>query len=358
MYSLLIFFTLSIALLSLLLQERGPHVSYCLLWIAVSAAGFLSHYFFVFAWLASAVFLFLHPGKFQRRWLLSSTVGVGLLVLPWVWPAASQFNAWKVTRGWLNEKPVGFHRTVALALQFTQFFFSRGHGLWRTPWWSTLSSVILFGIAAAVAAWRLGRELFRGPRLLLWLWLIAGCAGPTVIDLLQHTYLAANPRYALAGLPAACLLGGIAFSSIDRIGNVLLCLFVAAWLPDLANIYKHESRYDEPFEKVAQIISATAKASDVVLIHSIPSGVLGIARYVQTSAPLASWIQQLGNRRVPDSLQALTQGRSGILLLKLHAVEASAPEEDWLRANAVTIDLSRTKTLELIQFEPAFGSTF
>src|SRR5205085_5023556 len=46
MYSLLIFFALTTAWVSLVLQERGPHLGYCLLWIIFSAAGFLSHYFF------------------------------------------------------------------------------------------------------------------------------------------------------------------------------------------------------------------------------------------------------------------------------------------------------------------------
>lgn len=360
MYSLLIFFALAAALVSLLLQERGPHVGYCLLWVALSVAGFLTHYFFVFPWLASAAFLLRQPGKFQRRWLLLCGLAIGLIVLPWLWVAAPTFSSWKVTQGWLNWEPIGFHRIRALVAQFTQFFFAEGDGLWRTPPWSTLCSVTLFGLAAAFApAGHFRQQLFSGRCVLLWLWLIAGCAGPTAIDLLQDTYTAAIPRYAITGVPAACLLGGIVLSSVGpRLGLALLSLVVVTWLPGLRNIYRQESRYGEPVREIAQIISGTAKPSDLVLIHSIPSGVLGVARYAQTSAAFGSWVGQLGNRHVPKSLQTLAQGRSRILLVKLHEVGAPAPEEDWLRANASMLNQKRIQTIELIDFQPKTGATF
>jgi 4-amino-4-deoxy-L-arabinose transferase-like glycosyltransferase len=359
MYSLLIFLALATALASLLLQERGPQVGYCLLWVALSAAGFLTHYFFVFPWLASAAFLLLQPGKFQRRWLLLCALATGLIIFPWIWVAAGTFNSWKLTQGWLNWEPIGFHRTQALVAQFTQFFFAEGDGLWPTPPWSALCSITLFGLAAGLAPAGLRQKLFSGRSLFLWLWLIAGSVGPTAIDLLQDTYTAAFPRYAIGGVPAACLLGGIVLSSAGpRLGVALLCLVVVAWLPGLHNIYRQDSRYGEPVREIAQIISATARPSDLVLVHSIPSGVLGIARYAQTSAAFGSWVGQLGNRRVPESLKTLAHGRSRILLVKLHEVGAPAPEEDWLRANASMMNQKRSQAIDLIDFQPKRDSAF
>ena len=361
MYSLLIFLALATALASLLLQERGPGVGYCLLWIALSAAGFLTHYFFVFPWLANAAFLFFQPGNFYRRWLLLCGLATGLIILPWIWMAAGTFNDWKVTQGWLEWKPMGFHRVRALAAQFTQFFSADGDGLWRTPPWFALCSLTLFGLAAALApAGRLRQQLFSGRCLFLWLWLIAACVGPTAIDLLQHTYTSAFPRYAISGVPAACLLGGIVLSLVGpRLNVAFLCLVVIAWLPGLHNIYRQESRYGEPVRKIAQSISATAGPFDLVLVHSIPSGVLGLARYARTSAPFCSWVQQLGNRHVPESLKALAHGRSRIVLVEfeLHEV-APAPEEGWLRATATTVNQKRNETINLIEFKPSTGSTF
>jgi uncharacterized membrane protein len=360
MYSLLIFLTLATAFVSLLLQERGLRVGYCSLWVALSAAGFLTHYFFVFPWLANAAFLFLQPGKFQRRWLMLCGLATGLIILPWVWVAAGAFNSWKVTQGWLSWKPIGFHRIQALAEQFTQFFSADGDGLWRTPPWSALCSITLFGFAAALApSGYLRRQLFSGPCLFLWLWLIASSVGPTAIDLLQHAYTAAFPRYAISGVPAACLLGGIVLSSVGpRLGVAMLCLVVVAWLPGLHNIYRQGSRYGEPVREIAQIVSATARPSDLVLVHSIPSGVLGLARYAQTSAAFGSWVGQLGTRHVPKSLQTLSQGRSRILLVKLHEVGAPAPEEAWLRANASMMNQKRIQAIDLIDFQPKTNSAF
>ena len=351
MYSLVVFLSVATALVSLVLQERGPHVGYCLLWVTLSAAGFLTHYFFVFPWVASAAFLFLQPGKFARRWLIGCSLLIALLILPWTWVAGGMFDSWKVTQGWLN-KPGGFHRTRAFVTQFTQFLFPPGTGLWTTPRWAKILLLMLFGSLALLAIWRLRLRLFTGRRLLLWMWLIAACAGPTFIDLLQHTHTAAIPRYAFAGVPAACLLAGTVLSLIgNRLRIALLCLILVAWIPGLYNIYRQSSRSGEPVREIAQNISATAGPSDIVLVHSIPSGVIGVARYVQTPAVLASWVEQLGNRRVPESLQRLAEGRNRVLLVKVHAVGAPAPEEDWLRANAVVLNQQRIQAINLIDFK-------
>jgi hypothetical protein len=61
---------------------------------------------------------------------------------------------------------------------------------------------------------------------------------------------------------------------------------------------------------------------------------------------------------VPKSLQTLAQGRSRILLVKLHEVGALAPEEDWLRANASMVNQKRIQTIELIDFQPKTVATF
>ena len=83
--------------------------------------------------------------------------------------------------------------------------------------------------------------------------------------------------------------------------------------------------------RIAEFVSSEATPSDLVLVHSIPSGVLGIARYANPSLNITSWVQQLGNRKVPDSLLALGRGRSRLLYVKVHQLNEPAPEEEWLR---------------------------
>jgi hypothetical protein len=127
------------------------------------------------------------------------------------------------------------------------------------------------------------------------------------------------------------------FSPKLRARILLLLLLALARIPDIRSTYHLRSRSGEPFRELAQALTSSDGASDLVLVHSIPSGVLGIARYFNGSAPMSSWVGQLGNRPVPESMQALARGRPCISFLKIHEVGEPAPEEDWLRANVVVV---------------------
>ena len=85
---------------------------------------------------------------------------------------------------------------------------------------------------------------------------------------------------------------------------------------------------------------------------------LGIARYAQGPAGLASWVGQLGTRRVPESLRALADGRKRIVLVKVHEVGEPAPEEGWLRANAVVFDEVHLGAGTIVDFRPRSAKTF
>ena len=78
----------------------------------------------------------------------------------------------------------------------------------------------------------------------------------------------------LAFRQLVCFEGFCSSSVGPMLGLALLSLVVVTWLPGLSNVYRQESRYGEPVREIAQIISATARPSDLVLIHSIPSGCL------------------------------------------------------------------------------------
>ena len=98
--------------------------------------------------------------------------------------------------------------------------------------------------------------------------------------------------------------------------------------------------------------------SQLILAHSIPSGVLGIARYVNGSAALASWVGQLGERQVPDSIHALVAGRSRIRFVRVHEVGQPAPEEDWLRKHAEVVSEMRLGTAIVVDFRPKSSEQF
>ena len=138
----------------------------------------------------------------------------------------------------------------------------------------------------------------------------------------------------------------------------MLSLIILAWLPNLATIYEGDSRKAQPFSEIANAVSSDGNPSELILAHSIPSGVLGIARYANGSAALASWVGQLGKRQVPDSIRALVAGRSRIRFVRVHEVEQSAPEEDWLRKHADVVSEMRLGTAVVVDFRPKSSEQF
>jgi uncharacterized membrane protein len=359
MYSLFLFCVVATAWTSLVLYQRGGDTTIYVLWILASAAGFLTHYFFIFPWMAMVAFLFLHSATFGRWRLLVCILLVGLAILPWYALAAGSVGHWRVTQGWLQLHPTEFSRSRAIRNQFLQFFSSSGAGLWNSRRWSSVPSVALFAFIAAAMAWRLRLRIFTGPRLFLVLWFLFVCAAPTVIDLLQHTYIANNPRYTFAALPAVYLLAAIGLCTLTRrTALVALLLILLFWTAPIINIYRQRSRSGEPFREVARAMNSSARSSDLILVHSIPSGVLGIARYANGVSVLASWVQQLGDRRVPESLHTLAADRARILFVLAHPLGEPTPEEDWLRANAMVVREVQMERMKMVEFRPKDAATF
>jgi hypothetical protein len=359
MYSLLWLSVLATTWASLVLQQRGEGTAICALWTVVSAIGFLTHYFFIFPWLGLVAYLFIRPGKLSRARLTFCLLVTGLIVLPWYSKLPESISSWRVTHDWLKWQPVRFDHLAASGDLVTQFFSGRGQYLWLDHRTSNLVALMLFGIVAVTIAWRRRIHVFDGQRLLLWLLFGAACAGPLVFDFVQHTYTAAFPRYAIAALPAAYLLAAVGLACFgQRTRVIMLVLIVLAWAPNVLSIYRTESRSWSPIREISRAASLNSAPTDLILVHSIPSGVLGVARYVSGPAVLASWVGQLGTRHIPGSLQELIVGRTRVMFVKLHEVREPAPEEDWLRANAIVFRERRLVTGRIVDFRPINSETF
>ncbi len=359
MYSLLLFCVLVTAWVSLRLHERGGGLGLHALWIVASAAGFLTHYFFLFPWAAMVAFLILRPGLFRRSHLFVSVFLIGLAILPWYLFLPGSVGNWRVTGGWLHVRPGEYSRVRAARNQFVQFFSAGGSGLWPLSKWPARSGLLLAAIIMMTMAWRLRWRMFDGERLFVWLWFVAACIAPSLMDVLQHTYAANNPRYALAALPAAYLLAGIALSCMPvALRWTMLVLVAFAWAPLLTKIYRQHFRNSQPVCELGHVLQSTAQASDVILVHSIPSGVLAVARYTSAPLEIASWVQQLGTRRVPDSLPAIIGGRKRVLFVKTHLLGEPLPEEEWLRAHAQLVAEKHLEKIYLLEFRPLEAETF
>ena len=329
------------------------------LWITASTAGLLTHYFFVFPWLAVVFYLAIRPGKLKRWHLATATLLAAALILPWYANLPESLGGWRITKDWLNWRPWHFSRMVATLELATQFFDGRGKYLWPSHRMWSVAALMIFAIIAGVLVWRLRHDLFRSRLALLWLPFVAACAGPLVFDLVRNTYTVAVPRYAIAALPGAYLLAALGLACLKfRTRMFVLVLIVAAWAPSVFSIYRQRARCGEPFEKVSRAVSSSGASSDLILVHSIPSGVLGVARYAKDSAVMASWVGQLGNRQVPESVNALAAGRKRIFFVRIHDVGEPAPEEDWLRAHALVFQETRIKASEIIEFRPNSAEAF
>jgi hypothetical protein len=287
-----------------------------------------------------------------------------LLILPWYTVVPETVDRWRVTGYWLYA-PVGLRRALSLPFWLVWTFVSgdgawqSGHASWHSSTRSQWLAALAFGAVAVALALGFRRRLFFSARGLVWLWVAAACIGPLVFDFMRGTNTAARPRYALAGLPGVLILAAVGLSRLQLVLRVVVLLAILlAWTSGVRTILHLPSREYEPYRHVAVSLSASVAPEDLVLVHSIPSGVLGIARYMTGATMVASWVGQLGQRRVPADVEALTQGRAKVIVVKIHEVGEPAPEDSWLRVHARLVGESARQGARLSTFQPRSGERF
>jgi hypothetical protein len=359
MYSLLWCCVLVTALATVKLYRGVANWRWQMLWVGAAAAGMLVHYYFVFPLVAIGGFLVIWRGADCRgRWLARVTA-VALLILPWYAKLPHTLAQWRITQHWVEWRPGGYNRWVVLRDLLMQCFSGNGHYLWNEHRMAEMLALVAFGVAGLLA-WKAGRKQ-PGDALpgMVWLWFAAACVGPLAADAARGTFIAEYPRYSSAALPAACLLGGIALSRLAMpVGGLLMCLIGLGWAPSVASIYRSRSRSGQPMADVARHVSAYGRGDDLVLVHSIPSGAIGLARYATTPAAFATWVGQLGLRHVPESMVALLKDRRRVFLVKVHTVGEPAPEETWLRENAVLVKEKQLAEAFIYEFTPKKAVVF
>jgi Dolichyl-phosphate-mannose-protein mannosyltransferase len=360
MYAMLWLLTAGLAWLTLRMSRRPRDVATTVAWVLAGAAGLLTHYFFAFVWLACLAWLLL-LARLRERGRVSVLAGLTLLlVLPWYALVPTSLRAWRVTAGWLDgslEWPGSLSRPFLLAASLLSD--SSPLGGWR---WADRFALAVF---AASAIWIVSqssiRRVFSRQRLLLWLWLAGSCLGPLAFDLALHTTASSIDRYVLPALPAAMLLAAVLASQLPRkLHVVVLGALLLAWLPASLASVKGDPRPWEPYRKIAGRLTSWAQPGDVVLVHSIPVGVVGVARYMKREIPIVSWVERLGLRQAPADLQLLLAGNRRVALVKVHYLRLPSPAEAWLRQHArlTRRDIFPKSGAEILYFEPLNGATF
>ena len=335
MYALTWLFGLALVRTTLAMAHDGRGVGPVVAWILISAGGLLTHYFFAFVCIAAMVWLLLY-GRGQRARAIAMAAVVGLLVLPWYVRVPASLRAWRVTAGWLDTPldaaglASGFVRLAASSLN--------SYGVWGGLLVTMRVQAVLIAVLALALVRRGLRPLLAPERLLPIFWLVASVLGPLVFDVLRGTATSHQDRYALPGLPAAILVFALAIDHVFRPAGVAVLLGTfLAWIPGLVDMAVGPSRWWQPFPIIAQRLEGWTAPDDLVIVSSIPSGVIAVARYVDPRTPVAAWVQALGNRKMPDDAEALTDGRCRVAFVAVHDLGVRAPVDSWLRARATTV---------------------
>jgi hypothetical protein len=115
----------------------------------------------------------------------------------------------------------------------------------------------------------------------------------------------------------------------------------------------------QPYRDLDARLAGWARPGDVVIVRSIPSGVVGVARYLERDIPLAPWVVQLGTRRVPADVERLLAGRRRVAVATIHNLGATDSLEPWLEVHARPLgrDTFPDSHAEVRYFAPAGGAT-
>jgi hypothetical protein len=332
-YAIVWFLALVQAWATLSLHRHGPQrPGVLVLWIVAAATGLMCHYFYVFVLAAMTLWLLIYPGRLRRWHVVAAAMIAGALVMPWFARVPALAREWRVTNSWINHPWTGQHWSVS-ALHMAWAYVSC-YGPWGKNRVES-AAYVLWAVVVVVSVWHLRRRLVSPRMQLAWLWMMAACIGPMVFDLVQWTYTATIDRYALAGMPAALILAGAGLGAMGwRLRYALVALIVLVWLPPDRRILTNASRVESsPFRQLAQQVDRQAQPGDLVIIHSIPSGVLGVARYMTSGTPIYSWVPWLNQRQVPGDIARIIAGYRRIILIKVHWLDSPAPEEQWLEQN-------------------------
>jgi hypothetical protein len=334
MYSLLWVFAIALAWTTLSLTRRGFGPMLVCAWVILSAGGLLTHYFFLFAWCGMLAWL-AWAGAPRRRWAVAGMALLTMLaVAPWYSQVPASLGRWRVSGDWLAQ-PLAWPGALTVPISLGWRLLAGG-GVWGGSELVDGLLALLFVIVAVYLGRRGGvRPLLERDRLLLWAWVLAAVFGVFVFDILRGTSASYLTRYALAGFPAAMLLVAVAVEQLPANARAgFLVLIVLAWSAGAWPLVTRPARPGAAYGTLGQALQARLSPSDLVLVHSIPSGVIALSRYLDRDLTLASWVAPLARRRVPDDLERLLEGRRRVALVQVHHLSQPAPAEAWLRQHA------------------------
>lgn len=318
-------------------------------WVLVAAAGMLTHYFYAFP--LAGMWLWLVVRGNGRRWYEAVICWflLALIILPWYLHVPEALGAWRITSGWLEKRPY-FYRTALVPWHMFWAYFSP-EGEWG--WANRAKRLVQVGLPLLAIAmlWTWRGRAFTGRRAVLWLWVAAAVTGPMVFDLWRGTYTGSVVRYGMGGLPAALLLASIAVVRLPRWGQALmLALLLVAWASALRKMHYNDARFKQPYASIAGYVDQHSGADTVIVVHSIPSGITSLARYMESDTPIYAWVGQLGERKASEDPAALLDRYPHIIFIEVHSLGVPAVEEAYFRKHANVLEEVKHGNGRIVQF--------
>jgi Dolichyl-phosphate-mannose-protein mannosyltransferase len=360
MYAMVGCLALTLTWFTLRLADPDPSRVVQALWVVSGAAGLLTHYFFAFVWAACVGWL-LWTGMGGRRRVALLTVVTAGLIAPWFAQVPASLARWRVTGEWLNGVLI-WPKALLQPIRLSASLLGAKSDLGGWQQGNMALLVLLAVVAVFLARTGGARSMMARPILLLWACWLGTTLGPLVFDVARHTTTSTIARYYLAGLPAAALLAAVAISRLPRPASiVILAAVLLTWLPGTWKASRAPVlRPNEPYTVLDRRLESWARPGDLVLVRSYPSGVIGVARYLDRDIPLVAWVTQLGTRRTPADLERVLRGRRRVALATIHAGGAADPVQPWLEANARLLgrETFRRSSAEVLYFAPLRGETF
>ncbi len=337
MYSMVWCLATALAWLTLRLVRRGPTPARAAAWIVVAVAGLYTHYFFAFVGLACGLWMLLWPERLSRLAALGLGAITAIAVASWYAQVPAALARWRITGSWLDQ-PLRWPEQATRPFELAWSLLAGGSHWGGSP-------TVDAGLAALFALLALGlfrggglKGLFLPDRRLIWLWVAMAVLGPWGLDLLGHTGASRIPRYVLGALPAALLLVAFAVQPLPgRLRAAFVGLVLLGWTAGLAPMVRQPSRPGAVYGALASELERGVRPGGAVLVHSVPSGVIGLSRALSHPMPFLVWIEPLGLRRT-DQLPALLQGRRQVAFVQVHNVGLASPAERWLQEHGRLAD--------------------
>jgi uncharacterized membrane protein len=353
---------------TLRLSREGNRWPLLAIWIASATAGLYTHYFFLFILAATGIWMLIYPARASRWVILAAGLAVAALSAPW-YLFSADLSAWRLTQGWQTLPPS--HHRPWLAVIRLPFHFLTVQGAWGAREIAGYGSLAMYA-AMIVVVFRQGgrRGLFSPRRLLLWMVCAAACAGVFVTDQIQGTYAYTRERYVLAAMPAAYVLIAAGLARLSpRLRATLIILLLCGFAYGDRKIFRLEGRSHHPVREVAAAVRDRTDSGDLVLVHSIPSAAINLARYLESpngssrhvidarSLPLiATWVDQLGVKTSPADVARLVAGRHKVVYVRYHDLANAMVERDWLDDHGELVDTFRIEHIPVRVYKPADGA--